>query len=217
MKILSNGAAVIDGDTHHAVWVEECGLVHDQWFAGQITKHLNPSDVVVEGGANIGTLTKAMLGAGATVLAFECNPEAVECLLHNCQSETLTVYGGCALGESPDEMVTIHREENAGATFATLGGEVPCYTIDELGLDSCKLIKLDVEGFEPRVLRGARETIARCRPVLIVEVNKSALQRAGESEDSLLSLIESFGYEWRIMQDNCERGCAQYDVVCERK
>lgn len=215
MRILHpSNIAVITGDTHHAKWIEETGtLIHDGWFADQITRHIQPGDVVIEGGANIGTLTKAMLISGAKVIAFESNPEAVECLLHNCESESLTIYGGCALSESPDDLVTMHRQDNAGASYCTPGGEIPCYTIDELNVPKCALIKLDIEGYEAKVIRGASETIARCRPVIVAEVNRTALERVGDSEDVLWALLESNGYIVTVMQENCERGCPQYDVL----
>jgi len=49
---------------------------------------------------------------------------------------------------------------------------VPVYTLDGIGLNRCPtLLKIDVEGMELAVLRGARATIARCRPVLFFENN----------------------------------------------
>jgi FkbM family methyltransferase len=48
--------------------------------------------------------------------------------------------------------------------------EVPVLTIDSLNLPKVDAIKIDVERAEPRVLAGARETLARCKPVLLVEV-----------------------------------------------
>lgn len=213
MTILESGVAVIDNDTHHRVWIEQCGsLVHDPWMAEQICQHLDAGDVVVEGGAHIGTLTAPMLDKGAKVIAFEVNEEAVACLLHNCQSEHLTIHAGCALGETPDDKVTLHLDPNAGKSHVTSGGDIPCWTIDELALPKCHLIKLDVEGWEAKVLRGASKTIARCKPVLIIEINREALDRAGDSADGLLALIEGMGYEWKILQPDCSRGDLQYDV-----
>ncbi|MEO8113977.1 MAG: FkbM family methyltransferase, partial [Phenylobacterium sp.] len=52
----------------------------------------------------------------------------------------------------------------------------------------CGLIKIDVEGFEPQVLRGARDTIARCRPLLYVENDRPANQR------EVISLLAGMGY-----------------------
>jgi FkbM family methyltransferase len=48
---------------------------------------------------------------------------------------------------------------------------VPMLTIDQLGIDDLSLIQLDVEGFELPVLRGAADTIAAQRPVVVVEDN----------------------------------------------
>jgi FkbM family methyltransferase len=48
--------------------------------------------------------------------------------------------------------------------------KVRTLTIDSLNLAECTAIKIDVERAEPLVLAGARETLARCRPELLVEV-----------------------------------------------
>lgn len=214
MTILPNGVAVIDGDTHHAAWCAEQGLIHDRWMADEICKHIKPGDVVIDGGANIGTLTRAMLDAGAIVMAFEPNPEAMECLRKNCPNATPFAL---ALSDT-NERVGVIKDENAGASFVVPDGDIQAVDLDlfmdAAGLESVALIKLDIEGYETKALRGARETIARCKPVLFVEVNRATLERAGSSEDELLSLIESLGYSWRILQWQCQRGSEQYDIEC---
>ena len=60
-------------------------------------------------------------------------------------------------------------------------------TIDSLGLVDCHLLKIDVEGMEADVLAGARETIARCKPILFVENNTTEGSRA------ILEAIASLG------------------------
>lgn len=62
---------------------------------------------------------------------------------------------------------------------------VPTITIDSLGLDIA-LLKIDVEGLEDRVLRGATHTIERCRPIVVMEV----LNSDGEA----MRLLSSMGY-----------------------
>lgn len=49
--------------------------------------------------------------------------------------------------------------------------EVPTFTIDSLNAENVSVIKIDVEGHEPAVLRGAAQTIHRYRPVIIAEAN----------------------------------------------
>ncbi|MGW3665863.1 FkbM family methyltransferase [Streptomyces sp. NPDC005141] len=48
--------------------------------------------------------------------------------------------------------------------------EVPCLTLDSLGLRDVGFIKIDVDGNEPAVLRGARDLLARDRPALFIEL-----------------------------------------------
>lgn len=74
-----------------------------------------------------------------------------------------------------------------------------CVTIDSLverGQISgdVKLIKIDVEGAECGVIRGAKKLLAACRPVLIVEALNETLRHHGESVASLRTLIQSSGY-----------------------
>ena len=49
--------------------------------------------------------------------------------------------------------------------------EVPLITVDSLGLERCDLIKIDTEGFEDSVIKGASATLAAFRPVLYIEVH----------------------------------------------
>jgi FkbM family methyltransferase len=223
VRILPNNVAVV-GETHHVFWCAEQGLIHDRWMADLICRHLKPGDVVIEGGAHIGTLTRAMLDSGAMVFAFEPNMDALECLLHNCpELEWQDGVGGLeqsrafmlALGDRKTR-TEYHSSDNAGSGWCDHreGGQVSVIALDSQIFTpaNVKLIKLDIEGWETKALLGAREMIGRCHPVLFLEVNVAALERVGSSEDELLSLIEQMGYQWKIVQPQCRRGDPQYDI-----
>lgn len=220
MTIHPNGVATVDGCQTHGVWCAAEGLVHDLWFAKEICKHISHNDVVVNAGANIGTLTRPMLDAGGIVYAFEPNKAAAECLFHNCPDAIIypcglsDISGWCRMHIDP---------ANAGASWMENISErddttsAPCIALDDftpLHDHRIKLMVADIEGHEVRFLRGARETIARCRPIIICEVNRGALERAGTTDAELFELLDSYGYNVRILQPECRIGDAQFDVEC---
>lgn len=215
MKIVAGNVAVIEGDEAHAKWIEEWGSIHhDPFMRDAVCRHIKPGDVVIQGGANIGTLTRAMIDAGAKVVAFEPNFKAMECLKHNCPD----IYAAipCALSHATEVLYLNRDDKNAGASFVSASTTewkepVVATHIDAWNLDP-SLCLLDCEGYEVKALRGARQTIARCRPVIICEVNRGALARAGSSDAELLGLIEEMGYSIRILQPDCKIGDLQYDV-----
>lgn len=229
MVILPNGVAVIAGDTHHAQWCATEGLVHDKWMAQQITQVILQRGVklCVDGGANIGTLTKPMLEAGCLVVAFEPNPEAAACLRHNCPSLGCAVHE-VGLSDSSAQMVLLPcpnagaRHISRTAPISAMPGEVlltqappnPVMVapLDGYGLNP-GLIKLDVEGFEVFALQGARKTIKRHRPAIIAEVNAAALGRNNHTPHCLFDEFRKMGYRYKIMQPDCHFGDPQYDVL----
>jgi hypothetical protein len=69
-------------------------------------------------------------------------------------------------------------------------------------LGSCKFVKLDVEGWEVRVIEGMAESVASVRPVLFLECNGPALASAGTSLGELLHLVGCMGYARAVCFDD---------------
>jgi len=215
MKILHNGIAVLENDTHISAWVEESGrLDHDQYALPIILQYINPGDTVVDAGAFIGDHTIAYeeaVGPTGTVRAFEPNQESFACLKRNCKH---AINYNIGLSDHHHDGV-MAPHENAGMCRMAPVSEGSIYArlapLDQWNLDRLDFIKIDVEGFEVRAIQGARETILRHKPIMWVEVNELALMQQGESEESLLSLIYSLGYTITAYP---EKG-SQYDALCE--
>jgi FkbM family methyltransferase len=169
---------------------------------------LQPGDVVVEAGANIGSHTLHMsklVGPGGTVYAFEPQRPVFQLLCANMALNAVpNVHARQqGLGRAADVMwitppAVGARENFGGVSLMTEGRErVDIVTIDSLGLDRVDLIKVDVEGMEEEVLRGAEATIKRLRPKLYLE-NDPEIDHL--KSISLIRYVRELGYRawWHL-------------------
>lgn len=159
---------------------------------------LRPTDVFVDGGANIGTYTiLASAIAGARTEAFEPDPTTVERLAYHIRQNDIAAQ------------VSIHRAalgDQSGETTFTTGldtmnhvsteGEqtVPMATLDSLSLEPT-LIKLDLEGGERAVIAGAGETLRN--PFLLAIICE-------DNAPEMADLLADFGFN-RYGYDPFER------------
>jgi hypothetical protein len=111
---------------------------------------------------------------------------------------------------------------NCGASYLADEPSPDCLvvqvrTLDSLGITSrIGYMKIDAEGEEVAILHGARETIHRNKPNMLIEVNKAALVRTGTSEKELLSILRDYGYDTRAIWPETESG-PQWDVIATPK
>jgi FkbM family methyltransferase len=155
-----------------------------------MTEIVKPGDVVLDVGANIGTVTLPLarrLGPSGLVIAFEPQRIIFQHLCANIALNGLTHVDarraavGAAAGSISVPSVSAATSTNFGAVTLlgnTEGEPVPLIAIDDLNLERCALIKIDVEGMEGDVLRGAERTIARARPAVYFEAKRTAATSA---------------------------------------
>jgi FkbM family methyltransferase len=166
-----------------------------------ISDHLRPGAVAVDVGAYIGTHTLLMsrlVGDRGRVLAFEPQLKIYQELLVNLDLNRITNVQAemVALG-AVTERITMSwaRSVNEGSTsFGEGGNRVELRTLDAYRLPTVSLIKIDVEGQEEHVLRGARDTILRHRPVLLVEVPGAEVTPPRADAARVLALLRAWGY-----------------------
>ena len=139
---------------------------------------IGADSVVVDAGANIGnhTVFFSLICGAKHVHSFEPMRVAFSILSRNIEINGLAdrVTGhNFALGadEGWAELVR-YVEYNTGGTVLDLQkpGSYPVRTIDALRLEKLDFLKIDVEGGQIEVLSGSRETLARCKPVVWVEL-----------------------------------------------
>ena len=69
------------------------------------------------------------------------------------------------------------------------------------GIGKIDLIKLDVDGYELRVLRGAVETLKVHTPIILMELAVYTIEEVGDSVTDLISLLQSRGYKFYSIKD----------------
>jgi|SRR5665213_413891 len=160
------------------------------------------SSVVVDVGAYIGNHT-VLFGTFLPVqqvIAVEPNPKAFEVLQRNIAANNLgnmVVPYQCALGSAPGEAgIELGKESNLGHTRITEGNDVEVRTLDDIVPEDKRVsvIKIDVEGAELDVLKGASRLLAEQSPAVFVEV------LGQKAHVEVNELLRSHGYSLRDYQ-----------------
>lgn len=175
-------------------------------FLAQVTRH----GVIADVGANIGNHALAFARHFNRVISFEPNPEVWPLIERNiainpwAKIELRKVGLGDAVADLP-----IFVNDNHGlSTF--LDGELDnahglsariAVGDEELRGVAVDAIKIDVQGFEPNVLRGLRETIIANRPLIWVEISETTLRTPTAS-----ALAELIPVPFRLMLYTSRRG-----------
>jgi FkbM family methyltransferase len=167
----------------------------------------SPDGVFLDVGANIGILTlsaaRHVAVGGGAVIAFEPHPQNFLTLRHNVALNGLRHVDAhnVGLAEAPDVLTCQGRARGGNWSLASRGDqsfEVRLIRLDDFlddhPLPRLDVIKIDVEGAEVRVLRGAQRTITRFRPLMIFEVCPAWLRRLHSSTAELLATVAELGY-----------------------
>lgn len=181
-------------------------------------RSIRRGEVVLDIGANIGAHTLRLaeaVGPAGKVLAVEPtayafrrltqllgdNPSlarvviAKQMLLSSPERQALpaTIYSRWSLAKGGTEP---RHEAHEGIAEATLGAEVR--TLDQLvaevGLTRVDFIKIDVDGWEVDVFRGARDVLTRFKPTILMELAPYVMTHDGRGTDELLRILTEAGY-----------------------
>lgn len=193
---------------------EECvdgGLLffpqlYDRREISYLKQHLKAGDIFVDAGAHLGIyalLASRAVHNSGTVVAIEADPENFRRLAMNVDKNKITNIALCQTGIS-DKQETLSLKLNTtgnrgGNSFAASGGgaavDVPCMPLldilEQQGIRRLKGMKLDIEGFEARVLRAFfRDAGSVLHPdFVILEVNPGY-----SNQGSPVDILQDHGY-----------------------
>lgn len=193
--------------------------IYGEWSEDEVLMYdafLKPTDVAIEVGANIGALTIPLSRRCKQVLAFEPQPQSYELLRLNLENNGITNVDifPVAVG-AKDEVVNIPTLKEIDIAHGVIGdyggaevGSGSCL-VDQRCLDNMNefdeikidFMKMDCEGMELDVLKGAERLIARDWPLLYVENESNPMRRRDsplrhslENSKSLVGWLVDRGY-----------------------
>lgn len=182
-------------------WFAECFTIYYETYK----KVCDRFDVVVQAGGHCGIGPKLLSTLFKTVYTFEPNPHSFHCLVNNCQDDNIIKINACLGRDRKLVYQWYHGQKNIGVSLfkePEVGIEptikvqdvdniekptlvnIPQIRIDDLGLKSCDLIHLDVEGYEGKIIDGALETIEKYKPTIIFE----------SMDQPQLEILKALGY-----------------------
>ncbi len=191
-------------NTSANLWINPHSRFHD---LSLFRDYCRPGDTVVDVGANIGEVSIVLsqgVGSAGRVIAFEPHPRIFTFLtgnlaLNKCANVTPK---NLALGSEPG-VVRMSDDKRDDMNRVTTSGaiEVTCSTLDaELPGGAIAFLKVDVEGFELSVLRGARDVLRRTACVNCELIDEHC-RRNGHGMGDVIALLRDAGFETFIAGD----------------
>ncbi len=177
---------------------------------------LKKGDCFIDCGAHVGYFTIQGAELCGRVYAFEADSENFKSLQNNIEINrywnNVTAFN-VAVGDKCEKVKFYINLDNDGGNAlwdvskhpfnekTRIKKKKPTKVVDMVTIDSLidepvKLIKIDTEGCELKILQGATNLIKKHSPVIIAEVNNFALEEMGTSKEEIFSYMYSLGYEW---------------------
>lgn len=150
---------------------EKDGPLFD-WIEGKdkFLQHIKQFNVVIQAGGNCGMYPRFYKNYFKHVYSFEPDDTNFYCMSVNCTGSGYHLYHG-GIGDNIGSLTLVkgHNKNVGTHKIQDQPGDVKMYRIDDINVEHCDLIHLDIEGFEERALIGARRTIEKFFPVIITE------------------------------------------------
>jgi FkbM family methyltransferase len=175
---------------------------------------------VADVGANVGFHTVVIareVGPSGEVHAFEPLPETVGLLRanvwrHGC--DNVTLHEAAATDAPGTVSLELDPDGRSGAHLAEGGIEVAATTLDAaLGGRRLDVLKLDVEGAEPLVLRGARDVLAASPALIAVVEFRAERHLDGSLPEAVLAEYEQLGFVLELLHADGSTRHASHDEL----
>ena len=188
---------------------------HHRWMVPILSRYIDPAAVIIDVGGHSGQFAKLLAGIARKGHVFVFEPSSYSCsilrlgLRARMMDSVTVIHGGLGSTTGTETLTTplkpsgtfryglahMGKHSGDGPVFIE---DVPIGTIDTFvadnGLDRLDFIKLDVEGWELRVLEGAAASIDRFRPTMLIELVDGQLALTGDTLEAAWEFLCSRRY-----------------------
>jgi len=159
----------------------------------KISEYVKERKVIVQAGGNCGYYVKQYASLFNFIYTFEPDPHNFYCLNLNVTETNVLKYQAC-IGDKHEGVALGNFMKDIGASHVSGPGIIPTFLIDDLSLENCSLIHLDIEGYELHALKGAVKTIEKFRPVIALEFFERWAKRYNTTMNDVNNFLQQLGY-----------------------
>ena len=193
-----------------------------------IRRHLRPGDIACDIGANKGSFIPWLSRWCGRVVAFEPQPEFARRLSEMCRAtglDNVTVEAKAVYSHSGDQDLFVPAGHSPGASLTHKAAEassfttlsVPVVALDDYfdANDNVTLLKIDVEGAELGLFKGAERMLRRHAPLLVFECENRHLASGHVGE--VFSYLETLGYQGSFVCRDRLLPIAEFDAAVHQR
>lgn len=191
-------------EQHMLNYATEPGWTYQKHKLDATMKYVKQRRVCIDVGGHCGTWSTHFTKLFDHIYAFEPMKMYRKCFVKNVDMKNVTLYP-YALGEKQGKVTMRANDLSSGDTYVSTGDEgqwkdltfqeAEMRTIDEYGFEDVDLIKIDCEGYEYFVIKGAMKTITKNRPVIVVEQKHTFATKYNLHPQEAVFYLQKQGYK----------------------
>jgi len=187
-----------DSDTHFENYIDDRGYqtIHRDTILKYIRQYKPVTTSCIDVGSHVGFWSKDFTQYFKHVYAFEPIPDVRECYVKNITKDNYTLYP-YGVGSEEKTIKVLYDPKETGNTHASEQGnlEIQIKRLDSFDMLPIDYIKIDAEGYEIEVVKGAQKIIERDKPFIHVEAKKKVMVKQNITMNDIENYFQSINYK----------------------
>ena len=187
-----------DTDTHFEHYIKDGGYqtIHRNTILNHIIMNKHHLESCIDVGSHVGFWSKDFTKIFKHVYAFDPISDVRDCYVKNITTDNYTLYPYGVGSEEKNIKVSYYPEET-GNTHASEEGnlDIQVKRLDSFDMNTIDYIKIDAEGYEIEVVKGAQKIIERDKPFIHIEAKKKVMVKQNITMNAIEELFKRINYK----------------------